>query len=34
MYLTLEKLDAPGYRDIWWDGGWDMLLETGEEGMG
>jgi hypothetical protein len=24
MYLTLKKLEAPGSREVRWDGGWEQ----------
>ena len=35
MYLSLNRLEAPGSGEVWWGGGGDIHLETGrlEEGM-
>jgi hypothetical protein len=31
MHLTLERLEAPGSGEVWWDGqGGEILLEMGE----
>jgi hypothetical protein len=36
MYLTLERLRAPGCGDLWWSWGYggDILLEVGGGGVG